>query len=128
MTTSYERLRLVARVATTAPVIVAITYTIGLSFLLVTRITLYSPDFLLGSVMFLSPLLLAITYIAWKWPAPGGLLTLVTGFLLLFGILSSNWGVAYEIPYVVFCSVFIIGGILQLAWFILNGIPKGGKK
>ena len=124
----YEWLRQAARITTAAPVIVAIIYSIGLAAVIMLRISLYSPDSLLSGMIFLSPLLLVVTYIAWRWSAPGGLLALATGIPVLLGILSSNWGMAYEIPYTLFCGVFITGGILHLLWAFLTRIQAGVKR
>lgn len=110
-----NRIRRAARIATVAAVIVAIIYSFVLGVVLVLGILSYVPGFLLGGMIFISPLLLAIAYIAWRWPAPGGLLTLVTGIPILIGFLSSNWGMAYVIPYALFSIVFILGGTLNLA-------------
>ena len=116
----YYWLRKSARIATAASILIAGTVSFGLGIILTMRISYYSPDFLLGGMIFLFPLLLAIAYIAWKWPAPGGLLTIVTGVPLLSGIMSSNWGLTYELPYAIFCVIFISGGILHLAGAFLK--------
>jgi hypothetical protein len=119
-TAYYEKIRKAARIATIAGVASALLYGLVLGIILMLRISLYSPDYLLGSLIFLSPLLLIVSFISWKWPTPGGLLTIFIGAPLLPGILSSNWGAAYTIPCVIFCCLFISGGILSLAWVILT--------
>lgn len=120
----YRQLRQVARITIITSVAISIIYTAGAFILLALRFTLYSPG-LLSSMIFLSPVLLAIVYISWKWPAPGGLLALVIGIPALFLISSSSLSIGYKIPYAIFCCIFISGGILAITWTVLNRLKTG---
>ncbi|MFC1920594.1 hypothetical protein ACFLYQ_02585 [Chloroflexota bacterium] len=126
--TGYKELRQIARITTAAPVIFSILYTFGAFIIIALHITMYSPGFLLSSMIFLSPLLLAIIYISWKWPAPGGLLALVIGIPAILLIVSSSMGMEYKIPYAIFGCVFIAGGIMHIVGaFLTRTLMRGNE-
>ncbi len=121
------RIRRAARIATVAPVAVATAYSLILALLLILGIIPYVPGSLLSFAIIFFPFILAIVFLAWKSPAPGGLLVVLTGILMLALILSANEASVFKVPYAAFIGVYMFGGTLNLAVaFPARNLKRGG--
>ncbi|MFC1946375.1 hypothetical protein ACFLXY_00490 [Chloroflexota bacterium] len=82
---------------------------------LIISITYYFPDYLIASAFFLFPALLVLAWIAWMWPAQGGLLEIITGVFWLNVVNISSMDPVFSIPYVSFFGLLMAAGCLNIA-------------
>jgi hypothetical protein len=82
---------------------------------LIISITYYFPDYLIASAFFLFPALLVLAWIAWMWPAQGGLLEILNGVFWLNVVNISSMEPGFSIPYVSICGLLIASGCLNIA-------------
>ena len=107
------RLRKIALI--TALSSAGISIVLGIVVLIITFTTRYSPDHLLGSFIYLVPVSLVLSWIAWRWPAQGGLLEIATGVFWLVLATIPNWELQLFIPYAALCGLLISAGCLNIA-------------
>jgi hypothetical protein len=107
------RLRKIALITNLSSV--GISIVLGIVVLIITFITHYSPDHLLGSFIYLVPASFVIAWIAWMWPAQGGLLEIITGVFWLVLATIPNWELTLFIPYIIICVLLIAAGCLNIA-------------
>jgi hypothetical protein len=109
------KLRIISLIMTLSSLIMAVLYAFGL-FIYITYGSPTNPHgSVVGSMLYLVPLILILTYIAWKWSAQGGLLEILFMVPLLVVILASNWELLYLIPLAFFSSIVIIAAVLNIA-------------
>jgi hypothetical protein len=82
---------------------------------LIISITFYTPDYLIASAFFQLPALLVLAWIAWMWPAQGGLLEIVNGVFWLNVVYTPTMEPGFSIPYVSICGILIAAGCLNIA-------------
>ncbi len=94
---------------------------------LIISITFYTPDYLIASAFFQLPALLVLAWIAWRWPAQGGLLEIVNGVFWLNVVYIPTMGPGFSIPYVSICGILITAGCLNIARGYLLRYRQGGE-
>ena len=83
--------------------------------MIITLYSSYSPDYLVGSLFYLVPAFLVLAWIAWRWPAQGGLLEIIVGIFWLANAGMSNWETVFFIPYAFLCGLLMAVGSLNIA-------------
>jgi hypothetical protein len=83
--------------------------------LLIISITYHIPDYLVASAFFLLPALLIFAWIAWMWPAQGGLLEIVNGVFWLNVVYIPTMEPEFSIPYVSICGILITAGCMNIS-------------
>ena len=83
--------------------------------LLIISITYHIPDYLVASAFFLLPALLILAWIAWMWPAQGGLLEIVNGVFWLNVVYIPTMEPEFSIPYVSICGILITAGCMNIS-------------
>ena len=83
--------------------------------LLIISITYHIPDYLVASAFFLLPALLILAWIAWMWPAQGGLLEIVNGVFWLNVVYIPTMEPGFSVPYVSICGILITAGCMNIS-------------
>jgi hypothetical protein len=110
---SHRRLRWAARITPMGAVAAALIYSLIVWF------AISEPSFpvasvLVGGTFAISAMFVGVAIIAWEWSLVGGLCVVAAGGLGMSGILSTNYSGGAIAPFMVFCAIYIIGGILHL--------------
>jgi hypothetical protein len=87
----------------------------GIVTVIITLYSSYSPDYLVASVLYLVPTSLILAWVAWMWPAQGGLLEILNGVFWLVLATIPNWELQLFIPYAILCGFLIAAGYLNIA-------------
>lgn len=87
----------------------------GIVAVIITLYSSYSPDYLIASIFYLVPICIILAWIAWMWPAQGGLLEIITGVFWLVLATIPNWELPLFILYAILCGLLIAAGCLNIA-------------
>ena len=87
----------------------------GIIVVIITLITHYSPDYIISSAFLLVPTLLILCWIAWVWPAQGGLLEIIAGIFWLNVVYIPNLEPGFAVPYAFICGLLMVAGCLNIA-------------
>jgi len=87
----------------------------GIVVMIITFVTRYSPDYLVSSLFYIVAASLVLSWLAWRWPAQGGLLEIITGIFWLNVVYVPTMEPGFSIPYVSICVVIIAAGCLNIA-------------
>jgi hypothetical protein len=87
----------------------------GIIVVIITLITHYSPDYIISSALLLVPTFLVLCWVAWVWPAQGGLLEIIAGIFWLNVVYIPNMEPGFAIPYAFICGLLMVAGCLNIA-------------
>lgn len=118
----YQRLRWAARITPMAAVAMAVIYSFILYFVI------NGAGMLAVGTFALAAMFVGVAIIAWEWSLVGGLCVVAVGGLGISGILSTNYSGGAIAPFIAFCVIYMIGGVLHLirAYLIRRYRPKDG--
>ena len=107
------RMRKIALIITLS--LAGLSTVLGIIAVIITLYSSYSPDYFVASVFYLVPTCLILAWIAWMWPAQGGLLEIAAGVFWLVLATIPNWELQLFIPYAVLCGLLVAAGCLNIA-------------
>ena len=107
------RMRKIALIITLS--LAGLSTVLGIIAVIITLYSSYSPDYFVASVFYLVPTCLILAWIAWMWPAQGGLLEIVNGVFWLNVVYIPTMEPGFSVPYVSICGILITAGCMNIS-------------